>query len=204
MRFAGTTSWLISIQHWGQQLEWALWVRAAERIEVPADGPVTGPLDMDPPPEPSPPSGAELVEGWLWWWRELLAQHATREPPSLADLNWFGPPDFEGLAAHPALRRAIVARWREADEWHTARMRAAVDQFWASGAHEVDREGTIVRAVEAEVGHKAAPFSLRIVVLPVRDEEIRSAGQHLFLVPEHLYPSSGYEDWLRRLVRALA
>jgi hypothetical protein len=200
VRFAGTESWSISIRQWSQQLEWPLWFRAAERI----DAPVIGPLDIDPLPERSVAASAELVEGWLAWWRELLAREVMPARPEPADLNRFGPPDFEGLAGHPALRRVVAARWEEANEWHANRKGSGVDQFWASGANERDREGTIVRAVEAEVGHKAAPFSVWIVVLPVRDEEIRSAGQHLFLVPERLHATSAYEDWLRKLVRALA
>jgi hypothetical protein len=73
MRAAGTASWSISIDQWDHQLEWALWFRAAERIEVPAGGLVTGPPDVDPLPEQSVISGDELAEGWLWWWRSLLA-----------------------------------------------------------------------------------------------------------------------------------
>lgn len=184
----------------GDQLGWALWFRAAERIDVPADGPVPGPLDVDPLPEQSVRSGAELAEDWLWWWRTLLALPAPVTPPARAELTRFSPPDFEGLADCPMLRQVVIARWREAHAWHSARKRARIDALHAT----LGREGTVVRAVEAEIGHKAAPFSVRIIVLPVIDEQIRSAGQATFLVPERVYASSGYDDWLRKVVRALA
>jgi hypothetical protein len=122
----------------------------------------------------------------------------------MADLNWFSPPDFEDLADHPALRRVVSARWGEANAWHSARQQAAVATRRAAGGQVADREGPVVRAVEAEVGHKAGPFSLRIFVLPVVDEQIRSAGRGTFLVPERLQASSAYDDWLRKVIRALA
>ncbi|WP_329049109.1 hypothetical protein OG738_40815 [Amycolatopsis sp. NBC_01488] len=58
--------------------------------------------------------------------------------------------------------------------------------------------------MEAEIGRRAEPFSLQIIVLPVLDRLIRSAGPSAFLISEHGYASDGYEDWLRALVRALA
>jgi len=61
-----------------------------------------------------------------------------------------------------------------------------------------------VRAVEAESGHKAAPFSVRIIVLPVHDQQVRSVGHSVFLVPESVHSSSAYDDWLHGVVRALA
>ena len=203
MRSAGTASWSISIDQWDFQLECALWFRAAERIEVRADGPVTGPPDVDPLPEPSTASAGELVEGWLWWWRTLLDRPALTSSPTQADLarlSRLSPPDFEGLADHPALRHVVVARWSEANAWHSARKQAGVEALRARRG----REGAVVQAVEAEIGHRAAPFSLRIIVLPVVDQEIRSAGKLTFLVPERVHATSAYDDWLRKVVRALA
>lgn len=207
MRSAGSASWSISVDQWDHQLEWALWFRAAERIEVPADGVVTGPPDVDPVPEPSLPSGEELAEGWLWWWRALLARPPLTgflESPDMAALNRFSPPDFEGLAGYPALRHVVGNRWVEANVWHSARKRAGIAAFRAAGAQGRGREGAVVRAVEAEIGHKAAPFSLRIVVLPVLDRQIRPAGTSTYLVPELVRASGAYDDWLRQLVRKLA
>jgi hypothetical protein len=198
MRFAGRASWSISIDQCPLQLEWALWFRAAERIEVPEGGLVTGPPDVTPLPEPSLASGDELVEGWLWWWRTLV----TAPPgPDMVELNRHSPPDFEALAGHPALRHVVRARWREANAWHSARKQAGIETFRTVAR---GREGAVVRAVEAEIGHTAAPFSVRIIVLPVLDRQIRSAGSSTFLVPEQVHASSVYGEWLRGLVRALA
>lgn len=206
MRQVAESSWLIGVNEWEQQLEWALWIRAAERIHVQAGGVVTGPPDVDPLPEPSQSSGEPLADGWLWWWKAVLARPAPSGRPSpefMADLARFGPPDFDGLSDYPQLRQVVAARWSEANAWHSARKRAGVEALRTSrGQH--GREGTIVRAVEAEIGHKAAPFELRIIVLPVLDSEIRSAGKLTFLVPERVRATSAYDDWLRKVVRALA
>jgi len=133
MRVAGRASWLIGVDQWDQHLEWALWFRAAERIEVRADGPVTGPPDVDPLPTPSLTESDELAEGWLWWWRTLLVRPSLAAPPTpppdLADLNRFSPPDFEGLAGYPALQRVVTARWGEANAWHSARKQAGIAMF---------------------------------------------------------------------------
>lgn len=204
MRSAGTASWSISIDQWDHLLECALWFRAAERIEVPAGGLVTGPPDVDPVPEPSLASGVPLVEGWLWWWRTVLGRLSLTTPPDLAELTRFGPPRFEGLVGCPALRDVVSARWDEAHAWHSARKRAGIEAFQAARGRGPGREGVIVRAVEAEIGHQAAPFTVRVIVLPVHDGQIRSVGQSTFLVPERVHASGVYDDWLRDLVRALA
>jgi hypothetical protein len=163
---------------------------------------VTGPPDVAPVPRPSLASGEGLVEGWLWWWRSALA--TSTGPPDLAEMTRFGPPDFDGLAGYPALRDVVSARWPEAQAWQSARKRAGIDVFRAARGRGPGREGAAVAAVEAEIGHKAAPFSARIIVLPVHDRQIRSIGQSTFLVPERVHASSAYDDWLRGLVRALA
>ena len=212
VKFAGTQSWQISVNEWDGRLECALWFRAAERIEVSAGGVVTGPPDVDPLPAPSVASGAALAEGWLFWWRALLAQPEPSPPftrDDLAELGRFGPPDFGGLEAYPELRRVVAARWQEADAWHSGRKRAGIDAFRSAAASRVagpERgvEGAVVRSVEAEVGHKAAPFRLRIIVVPVLDEEIRSVGGATFLVPERVRATDAYSQWLRAVVRALA
>jgi hypothetical protein len=205
MRFAGSASWSISINSSNMRLEWALWIRAAERIEVPSGGVVTAPPEVTPMPKPTLASSDELAEGWLWWWRTLLNRPdplPPRSPGDVAELNMFSPPDFPGLADYPALRRVVSARWSETNEWYSNRKRAVVMDFQA--ARGPGREFEIVRAVEAEIGRKAAPFSLRIIVLPVLEQEIRPVDASTFLVPERVRATAGYDDWLRELVRALA
>ncbi|HEX4702242.1 MAG TPA: hypothetical protein VH352_08965 [Pseudonocardiaceae bacterium] len=188
---------MISVDQWDQHLDWALWIRAAERIEVPADEVVTGPPDVDPLPQPSLDSGDDLAEGWVLWWRTLVARTWQA---GVDELTRFSPPDFDGLTDYPTLRQVIRTRWREANAWHSARKRAGVRALRATAG----QEGAVVGAVEAEIGRKAAPFSLRIIVVPVLDQRIRSAGTSTFLVPERLYAGTDYDDWLRELVRTLA
>ncbi|WP_156893022.1 hypothetical protein [Actinokineospora enzanensis] len=190
--FSGPESWSIGVKPSDQGFDWALWFRAAERIDVD----VVGETDLTPLPDPSTPRPADLTDGWLRWWETLVA-HRTRTDPTFADISRFAPPDFAGLADHPALQAVVAARWPEADTWHSRRKRAAM-----SRPH--GREGDIVRAVEAEIGHEAAPFAIRITVLPIVEDRVRRVGSSLYLVPEQIYATSTYDTWLHGLVRALA
>ena len=207
MQRSGTTSWLINLDEWNHDLEQALWIRAAERIQVPSGGTVPGPPDVNPLPEPSLPEpeggAAALAAGWVWWWQTLVNRPSPIGRPAaehMAERIRFGAPDFEGLADYPALQQVVAARWKEAVAWNSARIRAGIAA--ARGRH--GREGDAVRAVEAEIGRAAAPFRLRIVVIPVLEEEIRPVGEQTFLVPERVRATSGYDEWLRQVVRRLA
>src|SRR2546423_13812161 len=98
MRLGDGPSWQISTDRWNQAFDWALWMRAAERIDAPVGGMVPGPLDIDPLPEPStspdpglgPSPGVDLVDGWLGWWHGLATmprwrpEQMTGPPPQLA------------------------------------------------------------------------------------------------------------------------
>ncbi|WP_042396948.1 hypothetical protein [Streptacidiphilus carbonis] len=211
MRYAGSDSWTISIREWEQQLEWALWLRAAERIPVPAGGAIPGPLDIDPLPEPTTDAGEALADGWRFWWHAVLnLQSDPRRgvgtvPGGPLSEGWFVPPDFEALAPHPELQRLVAARWPEMAHWQNARKSAGMAALRdASGpANRLSCEGDIVRAVEAEIGHRAAPFALCLVLIPVADDEFRSLGARTFLVPEHLRGTPTYANWLHRLIRAV-
>ena len=71
MHLGSGPSWQISTDRGNQAYDWALWVRAAERIHVPAAGLVPGPLAIEPLPEPSTRPGVDLAEGWRHWWEGL-------------------------------------------------------------------------------------------------------------------------------------
>ncbi len=206
MRYRGSTSWQITLEDRDEQAEYALWIRAAERIDVPAGGVVPGPLILDPPPGPSLASGERLAEAWLYWWRALTFPEAAPvvTPAEAYAGASYGPPDFSVLTAYPSLREVAVARWPQAHDWRRARDRAHRTALRDADVRSRGREGQIVREVEAELGHKAAPFALRIVVLPVLDEEIRSAGGGTYLVPEQVRAAPTYDTWLRDVVRTLA
>ena len=203
MRHAGQESWQVREDRWIQHFDWALWIRAAERIDAPADGIVPGPLLIDPPPPPSPgldlPS---LSEQWRTWWRELCglpewSPGDGERPPLFAHSG----PDFDGLGDRPLLQEVLRRRWPEAHRWHSERKRAGIQQ----GAHTRGaRPSAVVAEVERALGRKATPFVLSIDVLPVDDQEIRAIGATRFLVPEGVRDGAGWAQVLRGLVEPLA
>jgi hypothetical protein len=209
MEVAGTRSWRMSEDRWPEVISIALWLRAAERIAVPADGPdgvVPGETDIDPVPPPTAAASeaAELAAGWLAWWRALVLAPPLREPvdPDRApsELAFAGPPDFAALAQWPALRLAGVARWREAAEWNASRVRAGMN----AGLMRDLRANQVVRDLERELGRPVRPFELDIVIVPVRDDQIRSLGPARYLVPERVRDGPGWPRLLRELLLPIA
>jgi hypothetical protein len=202
MQLGSRPSWQIAVDRWNQAYDWALWMRAAQRIDVPAGGLVPGPLLVEPLPEPSAtPPGTDLGAGWRHWWQSLVRMPRWRPdqlsgpPPQLAYL----PPDFPGLAQWPGLQRIAVDRWREAHDWHTARKAAGLDRFQPE-----PRESRLVLQIERELGRRLPAFDLEFILLPVRDGEIREVTPTRYLVPEAVYDSPQWTDRLRPLVLRLA
>lgn len=189
------------MDRWNQSLDWALWFRAAERIDVPAEGVVPGPLDIETLPDPSADArDADLAAGWKAWWHTLVTAPAPEWPPDRdrppSELA-FGPPYFPGLTDWPALRQVVTHRWREAHEWHTARKRAGL----AAGIHRGDgRTNRIVDELEHELGRKARPFVLDVLLLPVRDDQVRPVNATRYLVPERLHDGPQWPQLLRTLI----
>jgi hypothetical protein len=68
---------------------------------------------------------SELAAGWLAWWEALTGQLPLREPldPSRlpSAMVFTGPPDFDGMANWPVLRRVLAGRWHEATDWYRRR-----------------------------------------------------------------------------------
>ena len=201
MRLAGSSSWRISEDRWPEAFDVALWFRAAERIDVAAGGVVPGAADVEPPPDPStgPADATELAAGWLAWWHSLVGLPRLSPPfdpagpPALLPV---GPPDYPALAQWPALRRAVTRRWRQAHDWHSARMKAGLE----AGLYHDARTGQVVAGLEREMGRKARPFSLALVLLPVRDEQVRQAGADRYLVPERVHDGPQWLGLLRGLL----
>jgi hypothetical protein len=198
MRVAGSPSWRISEDRWPEVFDIALWFRAAERIEVAAEGVVPGEPDIEPLPEPStgPADAAELAEGWLAWWHSLVGLPPMSDPDHAPARMEFSPPDWVGLADWPALRRAVTGRWRQAYDWHRDRKLAGLE----AGLHRGWRSGQTVTELERELGREARPFSVDFVLLPVRDEQVRPAGADRYLVPERVYDSPRWSEVLRGLL----
>jgi hypothetical protein len=71
MRLSGTQSWQIRVGT-NTLLDCALWIRAAERLAVPADPLVPGPLDLDRPPAPISTADEPIAAEWLVWWHSLV------------------------------------------------------------------------------------------------------------------------------------
>lgn len=198
---AGSSSWRISEDRWPEAFDIALWFRAAERIDVTPAGVVPGEPDVEPLPDPStdPSDAAELAAGWLAWWDSLIGLPPLSPPFDLARppaLLAFMTPDFRGLAAWPALQRAVTRRRKQAQDWHTARKKAGLE----AGLYHDARTGRVVADLERELGRKARPFSLDLVLLPVRDEQVRQAGADRYLVPERVHDGQRWPGLLRGLL----
>ena len=203
MRQAGQESWQIREDRWIQHFECALWIRAAERIDVQAGGIVPGPLLIDPLPAPSPGLDlAALGEQWLAWWRVLceLPEWSPADGGSPALAAHSGP-EFDGLGGQPLLREVLRHRWPQARQWHSDRKRAGIADrvFWRGPL-----AASVVAEVERVNGRKARPFVLAIDVLPVADQEIRPIGEARFLVPEAVRDGADWAHVLRGLVEPLA
>ena len=200
MRMAGSSSWRISEDRWPEAFDVARGLcRRAHRRGTGGRG--AGAPDVEPLPDPStdPSDAAELAAGWLAWWHSLVGLPPLSPPPGRAHppaLLAFSPPDFPSLAAWPALRRAVTGRWRQAHDWHNARKEAGLE----ADLHRNRRTGQVVAELERELGRKARPFSLDLVLLPVRDEQVRPAGTDLYLVPERVHDGPRWPDVLRGLL----
>ncbi|MFF5219398.1 hypothetical protein [Micromonospora sp. NPDC000442] len=192
-------SWSMQISRWTQQHDWPLWIRTAERIDVSAGGVVPGPLDIAPLPAPALASAAPLAEGWLGWWRAVLDLPRPADRVDLARYTELGPPDFAGLTAWPALHEVVVRRWSEAEDWHRTRSRAGMLAHPPGTADH----STFVGEIERALGRRSAPFKLEFILLPVRDDKVRPIDETRFLVPERLYDSPAWFDWLRPVVTRL-
>lgn len=194
MRVGGEESWRIRVRRWEHLIDCALWIRAAERIEVPEDRLVPGPADIDPPP-PSAPADAVLGAQWRDWWRSLVAtprqdRAGTTLEPAVDT------PDPLGLAPHPALRDVVARHREQANLWHSARSRTAM----ACPVAPTTIDGEAVRQFEREAGRRTRPFDVEFLLLPVRDDVIRRVDEHRYLVPERVYDGRGWPVWLRTLL----
>jgi hypothetical protein len=202
-RGIGEDSWRIDVSRWDYLLDHALWIRAAERIDAPAGGLVPAPLHLDPPPTPpTPPTPADraLGEEWVAWWRTLVDAEGNPETPSgVLSEPAYDTPDPLGLARRPALRTVVARRWREANDWHSARALAEQDRRVPPSSVEWD----VIRDVERTLGRPVRPFHATFVLLPVREDTIRHVRDHRYLVPEQMYDGPRWPDWVRDLVRRI-
>jgi hypothetical protein len=201
MRRAGTTSWQISIDRCNLLYEFPLWIRAVERIDVPPDPFVPGPLEVAELPASTVADDADLGPAWLGWWRTVIDlprwtyEQSAGPPPQLE----FSGPDVLGLARWPELQRIARRRWSEALRWHHERRECDLPRRLPPSPHV----GDAVREVERELGRPLRPIRIDLVVLPVRDGTIRRVGEERYLVPERIFDGRRLSEWLREELRHL-
>lgn len=191
-REPGPPSWQVHQFDHEQLLETALWIRAAGGLDVPAGGPVPGPVDPLPFPSPAVErlDDPDAAAGWRAWWEILLAVPGTGSRNRL-ELH---PPDFAVLDPWPGLQGLAVRRHREALDWSGARKRPeAVERRWRrSGPLTIE----VVNEAAARAGRRPAPFRLDLLVIPVLEDEVRRVDDTRYVVPERVLDGP---DWPARL-----
>jgi hypothetical protein len=202
VRQAGKPSWRIVVRRWEQLFDCALWIRAAERLDVPADGVIPGPLELDPAPAPSASRGTrdQLAREWWGWWHSLVdAPGQDRDPAQPVPEPAYDTPDPLGLAGRPALSALVARRWPEVRDWQNERTRSGVTEHLPPPLVDVQ----VVQDFERAVGRPARPFDVELIVLPVRDDVVRWVFDHRYLVPERVYDGPAWPPWLRDLLRRI-
>jgi hypothetical protein len=203
MRESGRPSWRMVVRRWEQLIDGALWIRAAERLRIQAGGIIPGPLDIDPVPGPSTSSGARvtLAREWLAWWHSLVdAPGQDRDPTAGVPEPAYDTPDPLGLAGRPTLGAVVAQRWPEMQEWQTERTREGIARHLPPDMVDV----RIVQDFERQANRPAKAFDVELLLLPVREDEIRKVFDHRYLVPERVYDSPRWAVWLRALVERIA
>jgi hypothetical protein len=197
----------------------ALYLRDAAGL-LPAGDPLLPPIDpafapqavFAPQPAPQPalaprPSAETLPQDrfdalrtqWEAWWRRLVRPVRY---PKLWDLE---PPGFDAFADSPELRQLLRERFREARKWagrrHEEFGTAAVERIH-HGDHDVN---AVVVACESELGRRAEPFHLEVLVLPVAERDVWIIGPSSIVVSTRLRDDSpAFREAIAPLVHALA
>lgn len=136
---------------------------------------------------------------WNDWWHRLTT---PSDGPRLWELE---PPDFPAFAGSPELRALIVDRFDPARAWaggcHEAFGDAAVDRIHR-GEHDIN---SIVVACERQLGRKAEPFHLDLLVLPLASRGIWIIGPNRLVVSTSLRDDSGaFREAMAPFIHALA
>jgi len=200
LRLNNIESWRISLDPAPYMITYALWIRAAERLQIPPDPLVPGPLDIDRPPPPISTGDEAIAEQWLGWWYSLVAPHrAARQPANREFEPADGTPDPLGLAPYPVLAAVVTKRWPQAQEWQAARKRQAIVRHSPPSL----TMNVVVQDVERKLGRRVRPFSLEFLLLPVRDDVIRKVDDERYLVPEGVYEGPTWTSWLGTLLQRI-
>lgn len=188
-----------------QSLVIALHLRDAAGLDVVADAVV-------PPLEPAvsldaalvPYATEQAVAQWAQIWHSMLDKHPefAEVPPVFAE-------PLSGLP--PALTALVQAGLPNALEWFHAIKREDLQYLRASGGRPGRRMGVglgigeFVRRIEQERGREAAPFMLRISLLPVAGTWARRVRHDHVLLSRSMCEDEGAcEAFLDPVLRDLA
>jgi hypothetical protein len=181
MRFTGASSWQAS-EGMPQALMTALYLRDAAGLEVRA-------ATVVPPLEPRVDLDAGLAlyatedaaSDWVDWWESFLDPHPEVSGVPQVLLA----PLFE-LELSGDLRRLIEAGHDDAQSWLHERAHEYVQRRIREPHSNRILITLVTREVEKRLGRRAAPFRLRVSVLPVEGEWGRRVRSGHVLVSNHL------------------
>ena len=163
----------------GEDLSWPLTVALYIRdvLQLPATAPFFIPVLVPQVPEHTPVTGPELADEWAAWFSDLLADHL--EIPRGGPMGYFSlgdrAPGFRDLVEH-----CFVAASAAADTAHEAHFK----HFRANIKTDGPVLTTLVRSIEKDLGHKAAPFDLNLKILPVEGFWLHRTGPNQVLMSE--------------------
>jgi hypothetical protein len=180
----------------GEDLSWPLTVALFIRdvLKLPATVPFFIPPLVPEVPEHIPVTGPELdtvlADEWAAWFSGLLAD--PLEIPRGAPIDYFSlagrAPGFRDLAGRH-FGEAVAA----ADKVHEAYFK----HFYANMKVQGPILTKLVRTLEKELGHKAAPFKLGLRILPVEGFWLHRTAPDQVLISE---AARGNPEQLRRLL----
>jgi hypothetical protein len=136
---------------------------------------------------------------WEAWWRRLVL---PADRPKQWELE---PPEFRPFDRSPELQQLLRERFPDARLWagrrHEEFVEAAVERIHR-GDHDIN---AVVVASERELGRRAEPFHLDVIVLPVAEADIWIIGPSSIVVSTRLRNDSpAFRDAVAPLVHALA
>lgn len=159
-----------------------------------------GALAQRPSVDPLPQERFDALRTeWEAWWRRLVL---PADRPKQWELE---PPEFTPFARSPELRQLLRERFPDARLWagrrHEEFVEAAVERIHR-GDHDIN---AVVVACQRELGRRAEPFHLDVIVLPVAEPDIWIIGPSSVVVSTRLRNDSpAFRDAVAPLVHALA
>jgi hypothetical protein len=146
----------------------------------------------------APYATAPAAAAWTVWWGALLERDPEfRGVPQLVPDLLPDVPDELG--------ELIATGLPAANTWFTARKREDIEVIRREGRPRMPNVVEVVKEVEDELGHRAAPFDLLISILPVVGMWAKRVRRDHVLVSRELSGfDAGFEAFLEPVVRELA